>query len=446
MSSSGDPPAKRAKPTVDDDMGGGIVHSETQREALKLVLEGKNVLITGRAGTGKSEIISCIVRQCAHKHVGICAMSGIAASHIHGTTLHSYLGLPSSDFGAEALLERVMDRKSFLSRKRWMQTRLLIVDECSMMDARTLEAIDSVGREVRRRRSQPFGGMQVVLIGDFLQACPIPTAGSKSPLDGRFVFGWPDFAAAVPNVVHLRTNFRQATDSRLQGVLGDIRRGVYSADTLAALRQCAQRRVEDMDVRPTMLFSTKAEVNRLNSSVLQSMQVGVRQYDARDEGKTPALRAAMDRQCQAQQRLVLAEGVQVMLLKNLNTQGGLVNGTLGTVVSTAHPRGPRVRFRNGVEMVVGPEAFSMEANGELLARRTQVPLVLAYALSVHKSQGLTMDTVCVSVKNLGFSPHMLYVALSRVRTLDGLVLQDFSMEALSECCVDAEALAFYHDA
>ena len=105
-----------------------------------------------------------------------------------------------------------------------------------------------------------------------------------------------------------------------------------------------------------------------------------------------------------------------------------------------------MRFRNGVEMVVGPEAFSMEANGEILARRTQVPLVLAYALSVHKSQGLTMDTVCVSVKNLGFSPHMLYVALSRVRTLDGLVLQDFSMEALSECCVDAEALSFYNDA
>ena len=159
------------------------------------------------------------------------------------------------------------------------------------------------------------------------------------------------------------------------------------ADTLRALRECAERQPA-ADAPGPMLFSTKSEVHRLNSTVLSDMDGPRRTFLATETAKTAGLQETLDRQCQAPRELTLVDGAQVILLKNLNLKSGLVNGTLGFVLdAVGSPEGPLVRFANGVEMRVRKEKFCMEANGEVLAERTQVPLALAYALSVHKSQG-----------------------------------------------------------
>ena len=413
--------------------------SEGQRRAFEAIRAGRNVLVCGQAGTGKSHLIDAVCG--ADRKVMRTAMSGVAAMNVRGVTLHSYLGIGTGQMSQEQLLTRLNDKKAYVFRKRWRETRTLIVDECSMLDARLFGILDQVGRRLRRAPHLPYGGMQLVLMGDFLQAVPIPS-GTGDPGDGDFLFESPAFGEAVHEVVVLDHNFRQSGDPELQGVLSDLRRGVYSEKTVAVLQRCADR---PPPAHCTMLFSTKQAVGAHNAEVVAGLTQGRRTFKGSDFAKTEAARQQLGKQCQAPQELTLAVGAHVMLLKNLNVASGLVNGATGEVVDTGdaeHDDAPLVRFTGGLEVRLPPEAFEIEVQGEVVARRTQVPLCPAYAISIHKSQGLTLDSACVSLRNL-FSPNLLYVAISRVRSLDGLALLDFDAEALRRCTVDRRATDWY---
>lgn len=429
----------------------GVTLSRSQRVVMKAVSEGKSVFFTGAAGTGKSFLLSHIIKSAPKAGLFVTASTGLAAVNIRGTTIHAFAGVGLGDGSPESLAKRVASNPH--ASNRWREARVLIVDELSMIDGRLLDKVEYVARAVRKS-AKPFGGIQLIFAGDFLQLPPVCKPGNAC-----FAFQAKCWERCIPKVVLLDSAFRQV-DPQFIEALNSLRLGRCNQAIVRVLAPCMRRKLDISDgILPTMLYTRKFAVEKENSIQLRKLPSQEEVYEACDTGRPKGPLQALQRTCPGQTTVTLKEGAQVMLLKNLSAANGLVNGARGVVIgfegqvdaedanldSEAWPsikpdmKWPKVKFACGVVRVVTPRVWTVEVQGTLVAKRLQIPLMLGWALTVHKCQGMTLDKVIVSLKGV-FEAGQAYVALSRVRSLEGMRLVNFSPRLVR---ANKAALAFY---
>ncbi|HEX2792336.1 MAG TPA: AAA family ATPase [Candidatus Paceibacterota bacterium] len=394
----------------------------TQAEALNILKTGANVFLTGEPGSGKTHTVNAYVHWLRSHAIepAITASTGIAATHIHGMTIHSWSGIGISEQVTPELIERITQKEHVV--KRIERTSVLIIDEVSMLSSEVLTMVDAVARAARRRE-EPFGGMQVVLVGDFFQLPPIAKMGKQA----SFAFESPSWKTLNPIVCYLSEQHRQ-DDPAFLDLLAAIRQSAWD-HTHISLITARETDAEGLDEDTPQLFTHNADVDRINESKLNALAGSAKTFAMNAEG-APALIEGLKRGCLSPERLVLKEGAVVMFTKN-NPIAGYANGTLGAV--SGFERGtnyPLVETRDGRTITVSPADWAVEENGKPRAKVSQVPLRLAWAITVHKSQGMSMDAAAMDLSR-AFEYGQGYVALSRVRTLAGLSLLGWHENALA---------------
>lgn len=388
-----------------------IVHM-TQDQALQVLTFGKNVFLTGAAGSGKTHLLNQYIAWLRDRGIepAITASTGIAATHIGGQTIHSWSGIGVKDYLSEYDLDYIEQNERLV--KRFRATRVLIIDEVSMLSAPTLDAV-SQALQAGLRSQLPFGGMQVVLCGDFFQLPPV-SRGSRSV----FAFEsevWQDLEL---HVCYLMDQYRQ-NDDDLLGVLNAIRDGTVNRGHRATLDSRVGVLPEG-DV--PHLYTHNVDVDRLNQARLDALPGAVKRFSMRTKGNKARVET-LKKGLLVPQELELKEGATVMFVKN-SQQGGYVNGTVGVV--TGFKTGvPRVLTRDGARIDADYETWTITEGDTVRAEVTQIPIRLAWAVTVHKSQGLTLDAAQIDLSKT-FVAGQGYVALSRARTLAGLYLDGLS--------------------
>jgi ATP-dependent DNA helicase PIF1 len=409
--------------------------SKYQRKVIDMALSGKSFLYTGSAGTGKSFVMKTMIHrlisQCPEKEssIFVTASTGAAAVLVGGTTVHSFAGIRSGE-GTVAELHRMV-LKSPKAKERWKLVKTLIIDEISMIDGLLLDKLEQLARRMKDKPSEVFGGIQVILCGDFAQLPPVK---------GGHAFGakcWDSLIGKDKNFVVLRGNFRQKEDPKYASVLNEIRFGYLSEEGKQLLDYCRtpfeDRPVEwteaERKIKPTILYPHKADVNRTNEMELSKLKGPVRLYASTDTCTEFTKRVLNN--CPAPEQLKLKKGAQVILLKNLDFSRGLVNGSKGVVQSFSSGRGlnsyPVVLFSNGVILEVKEATWEIKTGDRRNkpVTRTQIPLLLAFAISIHKSQGMTLENVHMNLSR-GWECGQAYVALSRASSTRGLFLEDYT--------------------
>lgn len=391
--------------------------NERQQMVMAAVRRGESVFYTGCAGTGKSYLLKALVDVLPRKTTWVTAMTGIAALNIGGRTLHSQAGIGLARKSAAALVRDMKSNK----RAEWRKCTTLVIDEVSMLSRGLFEKLNEVA-QIARGDPRPFGGVQLVLAGDFFQLPPV-SQESSGP-DVEFCFESPLWTSAVPVQIELTHIFRQ-TDAEFVSLLQEVRSGHLSPAAVERLTALGRPLKETEGVVATRLFPKNAQVDVINETNLDGLRGDTRTYESVDYTKDVEHTILLERNCIAPKQLLLKEGAQVMLLKNLGDDKH-VNGSRGVVVGfNPISTMPRVRFLSGCVLELTPTMWEYESReGDLLATRTQIPLRLAWAVTVHKSQGLTIDMMEVDLKGT-FAYGQAYVALSRARTIDGLRVLNF---------------------
>lgn len=385
----------------------------TQKEALEILKTGCNVFLTGEPGSGKTHTINRYVAYLRSHGIepAITASTGIAATHIHGMTLHSWSGIGvARDLSDDDIAD--MAKSRYIS-SRVKKTKVLILDEVSMIDGETLSNVERICRRVKKS-AQPFGGMQVVFVGDFFQLPPVSKGGGKS----SFSFSSAAWRVMSPTVCYLTEQHRQEDPVFLE-ILSAMRKDEFGEQHFDRMRSCLMA-IEEVPTDVTRLFSHNADVDTINAQELTKLSGKTRSFLMADRGPE-RLVEALKRGCLSPERLELKEGSAVMFTKN-NPNAGFVNGTLGTVIGfDDESRCPVVMTRDEQVLTVKPMEWAIEEQGEVLARIMQIPLRLAWAITIHKSQGMSMDAAVMDLSRT-FEFGQGYVALSRVRRLSGVHL------------------------
>ncbi|MCI0619767.1 AAA family ATPase [Candidatus Wolfebacteria bacterium] len=393
-----------------------------QEEALDILKMGHTAFITGSAGSGKTFLVNRFIDWLAAVNVpyAVTASTGIAATHLGGQTVHSWSGLGVRKRLADEDIP-ALERNKRLA-KRWRDTAVLIIDEVSMLSAEQLDALSAIGK-VLRMSDKPFGDMTVVFAGDFFQLPPV-TREDEEP--ARFAYEAEAWHEAKPVVCYLETRERHKEDERFAEMLNDIRAGSALERVRAVLeeRHTARSAVGE---GVTRLYAHNKDVDAENEEKLATLSGSEKIYEMRTKGGSKLVEA-LKRGCLAPENLRLKVGAEVLFVKN-DSMRTYVNGTRG-VVESLDGAYPLVRTRSGRKVVAEPVEWRIEEHGAVRARITQVPLRLAWALTVHKSQGLTLDEAYVELSG-AFVPGQGYVALSRVRSLQGLYLGSLNDTALA---------------
>ncbi|KAG7898101.1 hypothetical protein KL935_004654 [Ogataea polymorpha] len=513
-----------------------ITLSEEQNQVIELARQGHNLFYTGSAGTGKSLLLRSLIKSLKKQHplgsVGVTASTGLAACNIGGQTLHSFTGIGLGDAPADKLVKKI--KRNSKMKDRWRDLEVLIIDEVSMIDAALFDKLDMIAREMRKRRDVPFGGLQLVICGDFYQLPPVTKNGEPV-----FAFESQAWKQAIKYTIVLKKVFRQQSDRDFINMLNEVRNGNVSEATARKFKALSRPLASKEGVIPAKLFPTRREVDRANSTMLKQLpgaEVVFRAFDGgslTDEDQRQRLLSSF----LAPERIALKKDAQVMLIKNMDET--LVNGSLGKIVDFIDPdtyshyrsiksdkidiktleekaanslnkgpskrdekhliedstvlesqldenvfsflkelkeeqpedlpesaqknierkiellnqlysssknrRMPLVRFiqADGTtrEVLIEPETFSLEDEFERpIVSRTQIPLILAWSLSIHKSQGQTLPLVQIDLRNI-FERGQAYVALSRATHRRGLQVRNFNP---SRILTHEKVVAFYN--
>lgn len=437
----------------------GVFLSQEQTQILRLVESGNSVFYTGSAGTGKSVLLREIIRTLRKKYIkssdaiAITASTGIAACNIGGVTIHSFAGIGIGEGSVEDLVNRV--RKNKKAASRWLRTKVLIVDEVSMLDGDLFDKLAQIGSLIRKSK-EPFGGIQVVVTGDFFQLPPVGKGASQV----KFAFEAQLWNQTIKRTFNLNKVFRQK-DQQFVDMLNEMRFGRLSQESIARFRSLS-RPINDNDgLGATELFPRRDDVERSNNGRMSHLQTEQKDFVASDGGTITDLgqREKMLANFMAPKKLVLRVGAQVMLIKNMDEM--LVNGSMGKILRFVDPAlygtdyddvdgsgnagkpkserkktattkdmfMPVVEFsvpnRGRREALIMTETWKVELpSGEVQVSRTQLPLILAWAMSIHKSQGQTLERVKVDLGRV-FEKGQAYVALSRATSLEGLQVLNF---------------------
>ena len=402
----------------------------TQDEALTILKTGANVFLTGEPGSGKSHTVNQYVAWLIDHGVepSITASTGIAATHIGGFTIHSWAGIGIKNRLTDYDLDQIAQNKRIVDRVTF--AHVLIIDEVSMLAAETLSMVDAVCRTVRRSE-RPFGGLQVILVGDFFQLPPIVRRDvedeSQELFEDRkslFSFGSPAWARLSPIVCYLHEQHRQEDPAFLE-VLTAMRQNALADSHRSLLKT---RFTPEPEGTVTKLYSHNADVDRINDAALRTIPGDARIFTMTSFGPEPMV-AALKRGCLSPEVLPLKVGARVMFTKNDVQKQEFCNGTLGTITGFSTEGKPIVKTFDGRTLIVETDDWNIADNGRVLASITQVPLRLAWAMTVHKSQGMSLDAAHMDLSQ-AFEYGQGYVALSRVRTLKGLSLGGLNERAL----------------
>jgi ATP-dependent DNA helicase PIF1 len=424
-----------------------------------VVRDGQSVFVSGCGGTGKSYLVEKIREVMPSYGVHVTASTGIAGVNVGGTTLHSFSGLGLGNGPFQKLIHKMSPR----AKKRWKNARILFIDEISMISAEFWDKVEQTARYMRKT-DLPFGGLQLIVTGDFLQLPPV--IRNAVPGTKRFAFEADSWSTCFGRNEYELTHVFRQSDRDFVDILQDVRHGLPTERAIKALTARVDADLDCSDgIEPTQLLARRADVNRINGVRLSRLGGDAHTYMCADSGEA-RWKETLAKNTQASAQLMLRVGAQVMLLKNLDPEMGLVNGSRGVVEGFAPaPPGavqayaesadkgprfakaavhsstlyPRVRFCNGVTMVVTPERWNIEQDGNIKASRDQVPLILAWAVTIHRSQGMTLDRAIVSLAGV-FECGQAYVALSRMRDLSGLRIVGFSPACIM---ADPAALAYY---
>ncbi len=395
-----------------------------QNEALDLLKMGKNVFLTGAAGTGKTYLLNQYINYLKNNHVkvAITASTGIAATHVLGTTIHSWSGIGVKESLSAQDLEKLQLNKRI--KRNYKKTKVLIIDEVSMLHYYQLDMLDLIARKMLEC-DQAFGGIQVILCGDFFQLPPV--SSGVMAVEQYFAFDASAWKTGDFHICYLQEQYRQRNDPLLD-ILNDIRSGTAGEHTKVPLRTRYKKEPEGA-TKATKLYSRNINVDSINEHELARLPGPVKTFTMESTGFN-ALVEGLKKNCLASQELKLKIGAEVMFIKNDNLSK-YVNGTRGVVAGFDKTDGwPLVRTYDNKTITATPEEWKYEEHGIIRAVITQVPLRLAWAITIHKSQGLTLDAAEIDLGD-AFEPGMGYVALSRVRSLTGLKLMNLNEMALT---------------
>ncbi len=400
----------------------------TQDEALAILKTGASVFLTGEPGSGKTYTVNAYATWLRDNSISaaITASTGIAATHLGGRTVHAWSGIGVRDHLTANDFDKISSNRRIAKRMR--DARVLVIDEISMLPAHVLTMLDEIARSVRGQ-SAPFGGLQLIFVGDFFQLPPVRRRRDDYNQDQEgsdFAFASPAWRDLDPAVCYLTEQHRQ-DDRQFHDVLGAIRAGSFGEAERALL---AGRRVawDDAPARTTRLFPHNRSVDSINAEELDRIDGKPRVFDMKQIG-TEALVETLKAGCLSPERLELKPKAVVMFTKN-DLQNRYVNGTLGTVVDFDEDDGwPIVRTHAGRTLTVEPAAWAAGDGDRADAAIVQVPLRLAWAITVHKSQGMSLDAAVIDLSG-AFEYGHGYVALSRVRSLAGLHLLGWNERAL----------------
>ncbi len=392
----------------------------TQSAALDILKTGGNVFLTGEPGAGKTYVINQYIAwlEAAGLSVAVTASTGIAATHIGGMTIHSWSGIGIRDTLTPYDLDKIATNEKVNRRSK--KASVLIIDEVSMLDARVLDMVNMVLKTVRQR-PEAFGGLQVVLVGDFFQLPPVTRAGDTM----AYAFQSRAWEEAGFLTCYLDEQHRQE-DEMFLSLLKSIRSNQVEEDHYTLLSE--QTTIAYENIEPTKLYTHNADVDSFNNAKLRELQGSARKFQMNGSGAKVMVESLV-RNCLSPEMLELKEEAMVMFTKN-NFEKGYVNGTLGRVTDFDGTSGwPIVKLTDGRVLKVEPTSWEVVEDGKVRAAIEQVPLRLAWAITVHKSQGMSLDAAEIDLSR-AFVYGQGYVALSRVRALAGLKLSGMNPNAL----------------
>lgn len=425
-------------------------------------LNGDNIFMTGAGGCGKTYLIRRIYKHATTtgRYVQVCATTGCAAILLqcNAKTIHSWAGIGLGNGDPDNYVSKIKTNRTKL--RAWLSTQTLIIDELSMLSKKLFDLLDYIGRKVRKR-DIPFGGIQLIASGDFYQLPPV----SKTKEDGGFAFESTSWTTTFPVEIELTNNHRQKDKAFLKA-LNEIRVGKITRSSYNLLKKYVGREYKDTDIEPARLLPTRNKVNFINQEKLQKLEESVYTFDAERKSdpraptdvsqnthtKKPPSPSAITQELDFMIKngmfavsLDLKQHAQVMCIINYDMDKGIVNGSIGKVVeflSTEEYQKkylpdieesetldtteyPVIQFVNGEKIHMKPHTWLSERFGDYGIGIRQLPLILAWAVSIHKSQGMTVDMAEIDVGRSIFECGQSYVALSRVRSLDGLYLTAF---------------------
>lgn len=398
-----------------------------QKLALEIMLSGESVLLTGPAGSGKTFILNQFISLAKKEGrvVSVTATTGLAATHLGGNTIHAWSGVGIYDDLPNNFFNHITKTR----RETIEKSDVLIIDEISMLHDFRLDLVDLITRTIRKNET-PFGGLQIILCGDFFQLPPVNRSNNRQ---GSFVVNSNAWQELDPIVCYLEEQHRQDDDVFLDILNalrnGDIRR--HHAEKLLSRENIS------LDNHPaiTELHTTNINVDNINVMQLDKIEDDSCSYFMNTTGATNYVET-LKRSCLAQEELVLKPGALVMCIRN-NTEKKYVNGSLGIVKGFEESTDyPIIELRNGKTVTMTPETWELRDGNRKRASITQIPLRLAWAITVHKSQGMTLDAARINLSK-AFVEGMGYVALSRVKNLESLSLLGINKIALK---VSSEAL------
>lgn len=396
-----------------------------QDTALKLMQTGENVFLTGSAGAGKTYTLNQYINYLKARKVtvAVTASTGIAATHMNGMTIHTWAGIGIKDVLSDDDLKRMKERKYL--KEHLENAQVLVIDEISMLHAKQLNLVNQVLKYFKES-DEAFGGIQVIAAGDFFQLPPVGRNDEKNR--DKFCFMSNAWVEAKFRVCYLTEQHRQ-DDSALNDILNAIRAQTIQSQHIQALNETHQQHIGETFTR---LYTHNMDVDNINYQHLNAIEGEAHQFVAVNDGNDKLIET-LKSSVRAPEELSLKKHAKVMFVKN-NFDMGYINGSLGEVIGfeedDTHGILPKVKLTDGTELVVEPETWSVDNDaGKTLASLQQIPLRLAWAITIHKSQGMTLEAAEINLSHT-FEKGQGYVALSRLKSIEGLRLLGFNDQAL----------------
>lgn len=402
----------------------------SQTLTLDILKSGQNVFLTGSAGTGKTHILNEYIKYLKKKEINpaVTAPTGIAASHLNGTTIHSFFGLGIKTNINDIDLDNLLQTKYI--HARLTKLKVLIIDEISMVSPEIFQSLDKILRTFKFS-PEPFGGIQVVLAGDFFQLPPV----SKIKKDLKFVWQTELWKNSRIKTCYLEKKYRQ-NDEVLIKILDEIRAGKVSEDSMNVFRSRYKKKTTG-NFQETKLYTHNLDVDRINFLELSKLTTPLQIFEATTSGSKKNVENIFKRSIVTRE-LKLKEGALVVFIKN-NYEKNYLNGTLGVIKGFSKDSNyPIVEITSGREIIVKKDSWHLDNDGKIVGEINQIPLRLAWAITVHKSQGMTLDAAEMDLSKT-FEAGQGYVALSRIKSIEGLKLMGLNKQAL---LVDENVLIF----
>lgn len=402
--------------------------NELQQKAFDLAISGNNVFLSGAAGVGKSYVLSRIIKRLRDdgKRIGITSSTGISAVLIGGRTIHSFLGIGIGNGSAESLAYKVMTRNRIVYQKL-RRLDVIIIDEISMIDSEMFDKISNFLKIVRND-NRAFGGLEIIISGDFCQL--------KSVVGDLYAFQSAEWAAANLEMIELTELMRQSSDYKFQEMLHELRWGYVSKKTARRLRRLMHNNF-DGDIKPTRLYSKNVDVDAINKheyETIKSRGAVTHEYITRYSDHSYS--KSWGDLSRIPQSVELCEGAQVMLTWNIDQDRGLINGTRGIIILISE-KNVKIKLIDG--NIVDINYVTIKSEDDPTISLDFIPVRLAYAVTIHRSQGSTLDCVELSLSNI-WENGQAYTALSRARNLKSIHLLNLDLNSF-RC--HPEVLKFY---